>query len=193
MQQDLVARAQQGDLEAFSDPTVGRATRLYAAARLILRDDAASGPDTAYGPLRAAHGRSPGCWASLWPLTAVMPPWTRCGQQSLRRWTWARIPSSQGVLTPFTLLRVHGCRGSTLSVAHCFPRILACETGPLSWIAGTGSARRLARPSHGRWKRHASRDASRVGRSEVAVSWALSAEREGKGFSRCRGRTGADL
>src|SRR3712207_564768 len=35
---DLVERAQQGDLDAFSTLTVGRTARLYQAARLILRD-----------------------------------------------------------------------------------------------------------------------------------------------------------
>ena len=39
MQQDLVVRAQGGDLDAFSELTAGRTGRLYAAARLILRDD----------------------------------------------------------------------------------------------------------------------------------------------------------
>ena len=39
MQQDLVRQAQGGDLEAFSELTAGRTTRLYAAARLILRDE----------------------------------------------------------------------------------------------------------------------------------------------------------
>lgn len=39
MQRDLVVRAQGGDLEAFSALTAGRTNRLYAAARLILRDD----------------------------------------------------------------------------------------------------------------------------------------------------------
>jgi RNA polymerase sigma-70 factor (ECF subfamily) len=39
MQRDLVVRAQEGDLDAFSELTVGRTDRLYAAARLILRDD----------------------------------------------------------------------------------------------------------------------------------------------------------
>ena len=34
-----MVRAQKGDLDAFSALTVGRTTRLYAAARLILRDD----------------------------------------------------------------------------------------------------------------------------------------------------------
>jgi RNA polymerase sigma-70 factor, ECF subfamily len=38
MQRDLVVRAQRGDVEAFSALTVGRTDRLYAAARLILRD-----------------------------------------------------------------------------------------------------------------------------------------------------------
>lgn len=36
---DMVVRAQGGDLEAFSTLTAGRTNRLYAAARLILRDD----------------------------------------------------------------------------------------------------------------------------------------------------------
>jgi len=39
MQRDLVVRAQQGDIDAFSELTAGRTTRLYAAAHLILRDD----------------------------------------------------------------------------------------------------------------------------------------------------------
>jgi len=39
MQDDLVAQAQAGDLEAFSALTVGRTDRLFAVARLILRDD----------------------------------------------------------------------------------------------------------------------------------------------------------
>jgi RNA polymerase sigma-70 factor (ECF subfamily) len=39
MQRDLVVRAQSGDTDAFSALTVGRTHRLYAAARLILRDD----------------------------------------------------------------------------------------------------------------------------------------------------------
>ena len=39
MQQDLVRRAQGGDLDAFSALTAHRTDRLYAAARLILRDD----------------------------------------------------------------------------------------------------------------------------------------------------------
>ena len=39
MQQDLVRRAQGGDLDAFSVLTAHRTDRLYAAARLILRDD----------------------------------------------------------------------------------------------------------------------------------------------------------
>jgi len=39
MQDDLVVRAQAGDLEAFSALTAGRTDRMYAAARLILRDD----------------------------------------------------------------------------------------------------------------------------------------------------------
>jgi RNA polymerase sigma-70 factor (ECF subfamily) len=39
MQRDLVVRAQRGDLDAFSALTVGMTDRLFAAARLILRDD----------------------------------------------------------------------------------------------------------------------------------------------------------
>ena len=39
MIRDLVLRAQQGDVEAFSSLTAGRTARLYAVARLILRDD----------------------------------------------------------------------------------------------------------------------------------------------------------
>ena len=39
MERDLVIRAQRGDLDAFSALTVGRTNRLFAAARLILRDD----------------------------------------------------------------------------------------------------------------------------------------------------------
>ena len=39
MQLDLVRQAQGGDLEAFSELTADRTGRLYAAARLILRDD----------------------------------------------------------------------------------------------------------------------------------------------------------
>src|SRR5829696_3451356 len=39
MQHDLVVRAQGGDLDAFSALTAGRTDRLFAAARLILRDN----------------------------------------------------------------------------------------------------------------------------------------------------------
>ena len=39
MEHDLVVRAQGGDIDAFSALTAGRTTRLYATARLILRDD----------------------------------------------------------------------------------------------------------------------------------------------------------
>jgi RNA polymerase sigma-70 factor (ECF subfamily) len=39
MESDLVVRAQGGDVDAFSALTAGRTTRLYATARLILRDD----------------------------------------------------------------------------------------------------------------------------------------------------------
>jgi RNA polymerase sigma-70 factor (ECF subfamily) len=39
MQHDLVRQAQRGDLDAFSELTADRTGRLYAAARLILRDD----------------------------------------------------------------------------------------------------------------------------------------------------------
>jgi RNA polymerase sigma-70 factor (ECF subfamily) len=39
MHQDLVVRAQRGDVEAFSTLTASRTDRMYAAARLILRDD----------------------------------------------------------------------------------------------------------------------------------------------------------
>ncbi len=39
MHEELVARAQRGDREAFATLTAGRTNRLYAAARLILRDD----------------------------------------------------------------------------------------------------------------------------------------------------------
>jgi RNA polymerase sigma-70 factor (ECF subfamily) len=39
MQRDLVVLAQGGDTDAFSTLTAGRTYRLYAAARLILRDD----------------------------------------------------------------------------------------------------------------------------------------------------------
>jgi RNA polymerase sigma-70 factor, ECF subfamily len=39
MQRDLVVQAQRGDLDAFSALTADRTNRLYAAARLILRDD----------------------------------------------------------------------------------------------------------------------------------------------------------
>jgi len=39
MQRDLVVRAQAGDVDAFSTLTAGRTNRLFAAARLILRDD----------------------------------------------------------------------------------------------------------------------------------------------------------
>lgn len=39
MQRDLVVRAQTGDVEAFSTLTANRTSRLFAAARLILRDD----------------------------------------------------------------------------------------------------------------------------------------------------------
>ena len=39
MERDLVIRAQHGDVDAFSTLTAPRTARLYAAARLILRDD----------------------------------------------------------------------------------------------------------------------------------------------------------
>ena len=39
MQADLVVQARNGDVEAFSALTAGRTNRLYAVARLILRDD----------------------------------------------------------------------------------------------------------------------------------------------------------
>ena len=39
MERDLVVRAQHGDVDAFSALTAGRTGRLYAAARLILRDE----------------------------------------------------------------------------------------------------------------------------------------------------------
>ena len=39
MQEDLVVRARRGDVDAFSALTAARTNRLYAAARLILRDD----------------------------------------------------------------------------------------------------------------------------------------------------------
>jgi RNA polymerase sigma-70 factor (ECF subfamily) len=39
MRRDLVLRAQRGDVEAFSAMTLACSDRLYAAARLILRDD----------------------------------------------------------------------------------------------------------------------------------------------------------
>ena len=39
MDHELVLRAKQGDVDAFSSLTSGRTARLYAAARLILRDD----------------------------------------------------------------------------------------------------------------------------------------------------------
>ena len=42
MQADLVVRARDGDVEAFSALTASRTNRLYAAARLILRDDDAA-------------------------------------------------------------------------------------------------------------------------------------------------------
>ncbi len=42
MHEELVARAQRGDREAFASLTQGRTNRLYAAARLILRDDDAA-------------------------------------------------------------------------------------------------------------------------------------------------------
>ncbi|MEO7119345.1 MAG: sigma-70 family RNA polymerase sigma factor [Candidatus Limnocylindrales bacterium] len=42
MHEELVARAQRGDREAFATLTAGRTNRLYAAARLILRDDEAA-------------------------------------------------------------------------------------------------------------------------------------------------------
>ena len=38
MQDDLVVRAQAGDVDAYSALTAGRTSRLYAVARLILRD-----------------------------------------------------------------------------------------------------------------------------------------------------------
>lgn len=40
IERDLVARAKLGDLDAFSALTAGRTSRLYGAARLILRDGA---------------------------------------------------------------------------------------------------------------------------------------------------------
>jgi RNA polymerase sigma-70 factor (ECF subfamily) len=39
MQHDLVVQAQAGDLDSFSTLTAGRTDRLFAVARLILRDD----------------------------------------------------------------------------------------------------------------------------------------------------------
>jgi RNA polymerase sigma-70 factor (ECF subfamily) len=39
MQRDLVVRAQAGDLDAFSELTVDRTSRLFAVAKLIVRDD----------------------------------------------------------------------------------------------------------------------------------------------------------
>jgi RNA polymerase sigma-70 factor, ECF subfamily len=39
MQHDLVVRAQAGDLDSFAALTAGRTDRLFAVARLILRDD----------------------------------------------------------------------------------------------------------------------------------------------------------
>jgi RNA polymerase sigma-70 factor (ECF subfamily) len=39
MERDLVVRAQHGDVEAFSSLTAPRTARLYAVARLILRDN----------------------------------------------------------------------------------------------------------------------------------------------------------
>ena len=39
MERDLVVRAQHGDVDAFSALTAGRTGRLYAAARLVLRDE----------------------------------------------------------------------------------------------------------------------------------------------------------
>ena len=42
MHEELVGRAQRGDREAFATLTAGRTNRLYAAARLILRDDEAA-------------------------------------------------------------------------------------------------------------------------------------------------------
>ncbi len=42
MHEELVARAQRGDREAFATLTESRTNRLYAAARLILRDDEAA-------------------------------------------------------------------------------------------------------------------------------------------------------
>ncbi len=39
MERDLVVRAQSGDVDAFSALTAGSMNRMYAAARLILRDD----------------------------------------------------------------------------------------------------------------------------------------------------------
>ena len=39
MQRDLVVMAQAGDLDSFAALTAGRTDRLFAAARLILRDD----------------------------------------------------------------------------------------------------------------------------------------------------------
>jgi RNA polymerase sigma factor (sigma-70 family) len=39
MQRDLVARAQRGDVDAFSALTAGLTSRMYSAARLILRHD----------------------------------------------------------------------------------------------------------------------------------------------------------
>jgi DNA-directed RNA polymerase specialized sigma24 family protein len=39
MQHDLVVRAHAGDLDSFAALTAGRTDRLFAVARLILRDD----------------------------------------------------------------------------------------------------------------------------------------------------------
>ena len=53
MQRDLVVRAQGGDVDAFSTLTAGRTDRLYAAARLILRDDEAAADAVQDALLRA--------------------------------------------------------------------------------------------------------------------------------------------
>lgn len=53
MQRDLVVLAQGGDLDAFSALTVGITDRLFAAARLILRDDEQSADAVQDALLRA--------------------------------------------------------------------------------------------------------------------------------------------
>jgi RNA polymerase sigma-70 factor, ECF subfamily len=53
MERELVVRAHEGDLDAFSVLTAGRTNRLYAVARLILRDDEAAADAVQDALLRA--------------------------------------------------------------------------------------------------------------------------------------------